>query len=40
MDNELALANAVADPVKEHVNGFGSLLFNGVVDDAFGGLSV
>ena len=37
MDNELALANTVADTVKAHVNGFGSLLFNGVVDDTFGG---
>lgn len=36
MDMELVLADAVADPVKAHVNGFGSTLFDGVVEDASG----
>ena len=36
VDSELALANAVADPVKTHVDGFGAALFHCVVDDAFG----
>ena len=35
VDFELSLANAIADPVKAHVNGFGSLLFHFVIDDAF-----
>jgi len=34
VDNELALANTVADPVKTHVHGFGAFLFDGVVGDA------
>lgn len=32
--NELALADLVADPVKLHVHGFGSLLFDPVVGNA------
>jgi len=37
VDTKLALADTIADPVEAHVNGFGSTLFDGVVDDAFGG---
>ena len=33
-DMKLPLANAVADPVKAHVNCLGSLLFDGVIGDA------
>jgi hypothetical protein len=36
VDNELALADAVADPIKTHVHGFGSFLFDRVVGDAGG----
>ena len=31
VDEELAAAGAVADPVEPHVNGFGALLFDGVI---------
>ena len=31
VDEELALAGAVADPAEAHVDGFGSLLFDGVI---------
>ena len=34
--SELALADTVTNPVKAHVNCFGSFLFDCVVDDAFG----
>ena len=37
IDLELALADAAADPVKAHVNGFTALLFHRIVDDAFSG---
>jgi hypothetical protein len=33
VDDELALAYAVADPVEAHVNGFGALLVDGVIGD-------
>jgi hypothetical protein len=33
---ELALADAVANPVEAHVNGFGSFLFDSVIGDAKG----
>jgi hypothetical protein len=33
IDNELPLSDAVANPVKAHVHGFGSLLFDGVVGE-------
>jgi len=33
--SELPLCNAVADPAKSHVNGFGVFLFYGVIDDSF-----
>ena len=33
---ELALADAVANPVEAHVNGFGSFLFDHVIGDAKG----
>lgn len=36
VDAEVALADSVADPIKAHVYGFGSTLFDFVVDDAFG----
>jgi hypothetical protein len=36
VDNELALADAVTDPIKTHVHGFGSFLFDRVVGDAGG----
>jgi hypothetical protein len=36
VDHELALADAVADPLKTHVHGFGSFLFDRVVGDAGG----
>jgi len=32
---ELPLLDTVADPVKAHVNGFGSFLFHRVIDDSF-----
>ena len=31
VDEELAAAGTVADPVEVHVNGFGALLFDGVI---------
>ena len=31
VDKELAAAGAVADPVEAHVDGFGALLFDGVI---------
>jgi hypothetical protein len=36
MDAKLALIDAVADPVKPHIDGFGSTLFDYVVDDTCG----
>jgi len=33
---ELALADPVADPIKSHVDGFGPLLFHGVIGNAAG----
>lgn len=36
VDSELALADAIADPVEAHVDGFGAALLDSVVDDAFG----
>jgi hypothetical protein len=36
MDDELFLSGAVADPIKAHVDGFGALLLDGIVDDTFG----
>ena len=33
---ELALAHPVAYPIKPHVDGFGALLFNGVIGNAAG----
>ena len=40
VDVELTLADAVADPVKPHVDGFGALLFDRVIGDAGGGAVV
>jgi hypothetical protein len=40
IDMELALADAVANPVEAHVNGFGSFLFDRVIGDAKGGTVV
>ena len=31
VEEELAAAGTVADPVEVHVNGFGALLFDGVI---------
>jgi len=36
ISSKLPLSNAIAHPVKVHVNGFGSFLFHGVIDDSFG----
>ena len=36
IDVKLSLANAVADPIKAHVNCLGSLLFDGVIGNACG----
>ena len=33
VDMEVALTDAIADPEKAHIHGFGSLLFDVVVDD-------
>jgi len=35
MNLDLLLSDVIADPVKAHVNGFGSFLFHGVIDDPF-----
>ena len=35
-NGKLALADAIAEPVETHVDGFGAALFNCVVEDAFG----
>ena len=37
IDLELALGNAVAEPVEAHVDGFGLVLIDGVVEDTIGG---
>ena len=34
MDDILALGDAVLDPVKAHVHGFGAALLDGVINDA------
>jgi len=34
INSELPLSNAVADPIKAHVNGFGLFLFCSVIDDS------
>ena len=39
-DVEVALARAVAKPVEAHINGFGATLFDGVIDNATGGVVV
>ena len=36
VDKELALVDAVSDPVEAHVNGFGATLFDSVVCNAGG----
>lgn len=36
VDQEMALAHPVADPVKTHIHGFGATLFDGVVCDTGG----
>ena len=33
-DGELVLFDAVTDPIKSHVDGFGAFLFDGVVGDS------
>ena len=40
INEKLTLTNAIANPVKTHVDGFGSPLFDGVVGDATGGAIV
>jgi hypothetical protein len=37
MDNKLALAYAVANPIKTHVNGLGPALLDGVIGNAGSG---
>ena len=37
---ELALADPITDPIKTHVDGFGPLLFHGVIGNAAGGAVV
>ena len=37
VDEELAAAGTVADPVETYVNGFGALLFDGVIGKSDGG---
>jgi hypothetical protein len=39
-NHKLALADTVADPVKAHVNGFGSFLFDSVIGNTGGGAVV
>ena len=39
-NHKLALADTVADPVKAHVIGFGSFLFDSVIGDTGGGAVV
>jgi len=34
MDDVLVLGDAVLDPIKTHVHGFGTALLDGVIDDA------
>ena len=36
MDYELALFDLVSNPVEAHINGFGLLLFDRVIGNAFG----
>ena len=36
VNSELILADAIADPIESHVDGFGAALLDGVVNDAFG----
>ena len=33
VDSELSLADPVSDPIKSHINGFGSLDFGGVIGE-------
>ena len=33
----LALSDAIADPIEAHIDGFGPLLFDGVIGEASGG---
>jgi hypothetical protein len=40
VDLKLALAHSIANPIKTHVDRFGAFLFNGVSDDATGGVVV
>ena len=37
VDEELAAAGAVADPVEAHVYGFGALLFDGIICKSYSG---
>ena len=36
VDEEVALADAILEPVESHVHGFGAFLFDGVVGEAGG----
>ena len=40
IDLELALGNAVSEPVEAHVDGFGSVLLDGVVENTIDGAVV
>ncbi len=37
VDDELFLSDAILDPIKTHVHGFGAFLFDRVVGEAGGG---
>jgi len=36
LDDELAILDAILEPIEMHVNGFGSFLFNSSIEDAAG----
>ena len=36
VDEELSLSDSILDPIKAHINGFGSLLFDGLVGKTHG----
>jgi len=36
LDDELAIVDAILEPIETHVNGFGAFLFNSSIEDATG----
>lgn len=36
VDNKLALADTIADPIESHINCLGTFLLDGIIDDSFG----